>query len=78
MKIRRKRDTTYENGLSVTGPGVDEKKRYPSTGSALSYAQGLATGQDAPSTHTVIEYEDVIFRVHRDENGVITTTRGEP
>lgn len=77
MKIRRKRDTTFQNGLTVAGPGANAKKRHASEGAALSYAQGLATGQAAPSTHTVIEYEDVIFRVHRDEHGIITTTRGD-
>ena len=75
MKIRRSKSTQFENAIDVSGPGADPAKRHASIGAALSYAQGLAVAATVPVVYKVREFEDVLYRVTRDEHRIVLTER---
>lgn len=78
MKIARRRGNTIfpDTGIVVIGPsGQPLTKKFPTLGTALSVAQGRALDYGEPVAYTVREWEDDLYRVERDEDGVVTTRR---
>lgn len=70
---KRKRDTTWDNSLDVVGPGTDPKKKHPSISAAVSYAQGVACRATETVTISVREFEESLYHIVRDEDGVVIT-----
>ena len=71
MRIPRYQRQSLDNGIVVVGREGRLTKPLPSVGAALSYAQALATL--VGGEYIVRWYEDDMYRVERDEHGVVNT-----
>lgn len=71
MKIYRKRVELHPD-LFVVGHGPDRPA--VSIGAALNYAQRRAELLAEPGTVEVREYGEAVYRVIRDEHGIVWTT----
>lgn len=72
MKIGRFRRNTNPTPFKYVGPGV-EKKNLPSLGAAVAAAQGWAIRQTGEVSVGVYEYDDILYMVVRDRDGVVHT-----
>lgn len=59
--------------FTVTGPDIEPPRKAGSVGQAVSIAQNFACRHEGVGTWRIHEYEDEVYTVRRERDGVVIT-----